>query len=58
MPDFVLPMAGDPQGVSLLTLSWPAGMPAGLDLFFQTWLLDASAPAGWAASNALQCTTP
>lgn len=43
-------------------LSWPftmpAGMPAGTNLYMQTWLRDPLAPQGWASSNALSGTTP
>lgn len=57
-PDILFTMVGGANGTSLLAASWPAGIPAGLDHFAQAWLLDASGPQGWTASNALQCTSP
>lgn len=57
-PDTLPLLLGNGQGLSSLTLTWPTGVPAGVDLFAQAWLLDATGPQGWTASNALQGTTP
>ncbi|WP_419192373.1 MBL fold metallo-hydrolase [Engelhardtia mirabilis] len=38
--------------------TWPVGMPAGVQDFWQVWIADAGAPGGWSASNALRSTTP
>lgn len=37
---------------------WPAGVPAGVSTWYQYWIVDAGAPEGFAASNALKATTP
>ncbi|GJM23375.1 MAG: hypothetical protein DHS20C15_32900 [Planctomycetota bacterium] len=36
-----------------LPATWPAGVPAGFEIFFQTWIADPAAPAGFSASNGL-----
>ncbi|MCB9897436.1 MAG: right-handed parallel beta-helix repeat-containing protein [Planctomycetes bacterium] len=48
----------DSQGAVPLTFTWPGGMGSGFTIWIQTWVRDPSAPAGWAASNALRATTP
>jgi hypothetical protein len=57
-PDALL--LGLPTGTGTLTLSgtWPTGLPSGLALSFQHWIVDAAGPKGLAASNGLQGTTP
>jgi hypothetical protein len=52
---FVTGVAGD---VVLSWMNWPAGVPAGTDLYFQCWISDAGGPKGFAASNGLQANTP
>jgi len=37
---------------------WPPGMPSGLTLYFQYWIVDSAGPVGFAASNAVAGTTP
>ncbi len=37
---------------------WPAGVPAGVTLYFQAWVVDPPAIAGVSASNGLSATTP
>jgi hypothetical protein len=54
----LLPLATDASGGWSLQASWPAGLPAGLSLWFQAWTLDATAPVGKSASNALRATIP
>ncbi|GJM20860.1 MAG: hypothetical protein DHS20C15_07750 [Planctomycetota bacterium] len=58
-PEVVLPAvpvnsSGDFEG----RFTFPAGVPAGFTLYLQLWIADPSAPAGYAASNALSATTP
>ena len=57
-PDLVIPFATDPTGTARLQMVWPAGVAAGIDLFAQAWVLDAAAPQGLAATNAVTTTTP
>ncbi len=38
--------------------TWPAGLPAGLETFYQHWVQDAGGPQGFSASNALRGITP
>jgi len=37
---------------------WPAGLPAGLHLYFQMWVADPLGPSGFAASTSMVATTP
>ena len=48
----------DGAGELVLGGPWIAGVPAGTELFFQHWLVDAAGPFGFAASNALRGVTP
>jgi WD40 repeat protein len=58
-PDVVLAgLATDVGGAWQLPAVWPAGVPSGLQFFLQAWIPDAGGPAGFAASNGLQATTP
>lgn len=45
--------ATDALGQATVTGAWPLGLPAGVEFFFQAWMPDAAAPAGYAASNGL-----
>ncbi len=56
-PDLLLLLVANGSGTSSFATSWPAGVPAGRDVFTQAWLLDATGPQGFTATNALQCTT-
>jgi hypothetical protein len=47
-----------PAGSLVLAAPWPGGLPGGVTLHFQYWIVDAAAPAGLAASNAMKGTTP
>ncbi len=61
VPDLTLLIAGLPiDGDGQLSVGgvWPAGVPAGVDVFFQYWIPDAAALAGFAGSNAMRATTP
>ena len=56
--DLVLAHPTGPAGATELLLTWPDLVPAGLELRFQTWILDAGGPQGLAATNALLATQP
>lgn len=51
-----LPVDGD--GALTLAGTWPAGVPSATTLYQQVWVVDAAAPKGLSASNALASTTP
>jgi hypothetical protein len=54
-----LPLATDAAGAwTLPWAAWPAGVPAGQDIFHQVLVLDAAAPAGVALSNLLRASAP
>lgn len=58
-PLAVLPLATDASGeMSLSWSAWPTGLPAGLEILFQAWVIDPAGPKGWAASNGLQAILP
>ena len=48
----------DGSGELALAVTWPPGVPEGVDFYFQHWIVDATGPKGLAASNTLQATTP
>ena len=64
VPDILAPggfflLAGTgPSGGVALGGTWPAGIPAGSQIYMQIWVQDAVAAAGYAASEALGATTP
>ncbi|MGQ0553499.1 MAG: hypothetical protein ACT4PU_09805 [Planctomycetota bacterium] len=58
MPDLRLPLALNGSGKLLLEATWPPGVPAGLQIYFQAWIADPSGPVGFTATNALKATTP
>ncbi len=45
-------------GKLVLSTHWPGGVPAGLSLTLQAWIVDAAGPAGLSASNALRAVVP
>lgn len=58
-PDLVFgPIPITPTGILALPGIWPAGIPSGATIHFQTWIADATAPAGASASNGLRATAP
>jgi hypothetical protein len=60
-PDLILPVFADGFGEAYLSAGWvPDGMlPARMPIYFQHWIIDPTqAPAGWAATNALEVRTP
>ena len=48
-----LPTVTDGNGRQALSVTWPAGIPAGLEIVAQYWLVDAAGPHGASASNAI-----
>lgn len=57
-PDVLLPgLAIDSSGQQSINATWPAGIPAGVPIWFQHWVSDPAGPAGFAASNGIQGTT-
>lgn len=57
-PDVILPMGPvDVDGDFELVATWPVGIPAGVPLWFQWWLVDGSGPVGFTASNGVMATT-
>jgi hypothetical protein len=57
-PALLVLFSTGPGGRITLEGDWPAGLPAGLTLYLQYWIVDAAGPLGWAASNALSATMP
>ncbi len=57
-PDLVF--GGFPVTASPLVIggSWPIGLPSGVSVSYQYWMVDAGGPVGFSASNALMSTTP
>ena len=51
-------MTSDATGGIDLGGRWPAGVPGDLHLYMQFWVVDASAPFGWSASNGLAAVAP
>jgi len=45
-------------GALTLNGTWPTSIPSATSFYFQHWLVDPAAPAGFAASNGLKGTTP
>ncbi len=52
------PFALTPFGSLAFAYTWPAGVPSGFSTFHQFWIVDPAGPFGFAASNAVQGTTP
>lgn len=57
-PDFLLPFVVNGFGQVSFSVPWSAGVPAGFTSYYQFWIQDGAAPAGWAASNGVSGTTP
>ena len=47
----------DPGGNVVLPFTFPAGLPAGIALYFQFWIADPAGVAGFSASNGLRGVT-
>jgi len=57
-PQLLLPKLADAAGGASLGWTWPPGLPPGLVLTLQHWMMDAGAPLGWAGSQALAVEVP
>ncbi|MFG0316721.1 MAG: hypothetical protein ACF8XB_05570 [Planctomycetota bacterium JB042] len=58
-PDVVVSsLPTDANGELLLATAWPPGLPPGARIFLQSWVADAGAPGGAAASNGVEGTIP
>jgi len=57
-PDIVLPITTNALGQFSIAGTTPGGLPSGVSIFVQTWVVDAAGSAGFAASNARTTTTP
>ena len=58
-PDLVLlPLPTDANGGWSLATTWPAAVPSGVSIYFQTWLPDPLGASGYAACNALLAVSP
>ena len=57
-PLILLVISTDASGAFSLPFVMPSGAPAGIHLMSQAWIADAEAVHGFAASNAIQGTTP
>ncbi len=63
VPDFLAPggslhvLVTDGAGAITLNSTWPAAIPSGFEFYLQYWIEDASAPFGFAASNAIRGTS-
>lgn len=56
VPDPMLWIAGlsvAPDGTLAIGTTWPAGVPAGTEIYVQAWIVDAGGPKGFAATNGL-----
>ena len=47
-----------PSGALSIPTTWPVGVPSGVSVYLQMWMLDPSSPHGASASNGLAATTP
>lgn len=58
-PDITIgPFALDANGGFEFGAPWPAGVPSGVQIWFQSWSIDAGAPQGVVATDGLQLTVP
>ncbi|MBM3984544.1 MAG: CRTAC1 family protein [Planctomycetes bacterium] len=57
-PDLLIALAADGAGGFALGAPWPAGLPAGTQVWFQCWQADATGNLGWISTNGLRATTP
>jgi hypothetical protein len=55
---FFVVLPTGPTGTLTVGDDFPDGVPSGLEIVFQHWIIDAGAPFGMGASNALEGTTP
>jgi Tol biopolymer transport system component len=58
LPQVLIPATTSAAGGAAFAATWPPGVPADTVLYFQWWIEDQAGPAGFAASTALQLTSP
>ena len=58
LPFLILPLGTSSSGTISLPFVFPAGVPSDFEFFLQTWIPDAQAVMGFAASNAVKGLTP
>jgi len=56
--DIVVPLLSNGSGALTVGGTWPAAVPAGIDMYFQYWIESGTGPFGFVSSNAIQATTP
>ena len=56
--DVILPGTTDAAGKLSLSGTWPSGLPGGVTIYLQAFIVDATGPHGFAFSNAIVATTP
>ncbi|GJM23163.1 MAG: hypothetical protein DHS20C15_30780 [Planctomycetota bacterium] len=57
-PDIVRSFPIGPTGARVLSGSWPAGLPGGVEISLQAWILDPGGSSGFSSTNAVLATTP
>jgi hypothetical protein len=57
-PDAILSVSLNVAGGGTVSATWPAGIPSGTQSWYQQWMLDATGPQGFTASNGVVGTTP
>ena len=58
-PSLIVPVAPlDAQGALQVSGAWPASMPSGAGFSIQVWRAEPGAPSGFAATTAIEGTTP
>jgi hypothetical protein len=57
--DFLVgPLPVDGLGAIDIDFTWPAGIPGGVSVYYQTWVVDFGGVFGFSASNGLQSIAP
>ncbi|MBI4879023.1 MAG: agmatine deiminase family protein [Planctomycetes bacterium] len=57
-PNFVVTIPTGTTGNLALSAPWPAGVPAGAQVFLQYWIPDGGGPQGYSATNCVVGTAP
>ena len=57
-PDLLVPIFTDANGEADLSFALPNNLPAGVQIFVQTWVSDAAGPLGAAASQGYRAAAP
>ncbi len=57
-PDVLIILVTDGAGGFSPSAPWPAGLPGGLNIWFQAWQQDVTGFFSWISSNGLRATTP